>query len=105
MKTVHAFERDRAARRDSLPPRSRAIALGGQGEPGGFGTQTPIMHWLFAAQSTGVWHGNAHFWNCMLQRCRPQALSFWQASASGPGVAMVPAAVGAGAAPVGCGGG
>jgi hypothetical protein len=39
-----------------------------QGEPGGFGAQIPIMHWLPAAQSFAVWQGNAHFPNCVLQR-------------------------------------
>ena len=73
-----------------------------QGEPGALGAQMPIRHWLPCAQSTGLWQGNAHFWNCVLHRCRPQALSFWQGRARGPGVAIVPAAVGAA---VCCGGG
>ena len=39
-----------------------------QGEPGAFGAHTPIRHWLPAAQSTGVWHGNAHLPAATLQR-------------------------------------
>jgi hypothetical protein len=68
------------------------------------GRQRPVigLHVADAEQSAAVWQGNAHFWNCVLQRPRPHAESFWQGSASGPGVAIVVAGAGAvGAAPGG----
>jgi hypothetical protein len=64
---------------------------------------------LGATQSAAVWHGKAHLPYCVLQWWVPQTASFWQGSASGPGVAMadpVGAAVGPGAgAGVGAGAG
>jgi hypothetical protein len=65
---------------------------------GGIGTQTPIVHELGEMQSAADWHGKAHFPYCVLQWWVPQMVSFWQGSASGPGVAMAEP-VGAGAAP------
>jgi hypothetical protein len=56
------------------------------------------MHWLGWMQSAADWQGNAHLPYCVLQWCVPQGTSFWQAKASGPGVAMG-AAAGAPGAP------
>lgn len=51
-----------------------------------------------AAQSTGPAQGNAHFWNCTLQRPKPHEASLVQGSAKALGVAMVPAGAAAGVA-------
>jgi len=58
-----------------------------------------VLHVAPAAQSTGPAHGNAHFWNCTLQRPSPQEASLVQGSANALGVAITPAGgVAAGAA-------
>jgi hypothetical protein len=56
-----------------------------------------VLHAAPAAQSTGPAHGNAHFWNCTLQRPSPHEASLVQGSANALGVAIAPA----GAAPAG----
>jgi hypothetical protein len=56
-----------------------------------------VLHVAPAAQSTGPAQGNAHFWNCTLQRPSPQDASLVHGSANALGVAIAPA----GAAPAG----
>jgi len=53
-----------------------------------------VLHEAPAAQSTALAQGNAHFWNCTLQRAKPHEASLVQGSANGPGVAMAPVAAG-----------
>lgn len=63
-----------------------------------------VLHDAPAAQSTGPAQGNAHFWNCTLQRASPHDASVVQGNANAPGVAIVPAAgAAAGAAATGAG--
>jgi hypothetical protein len=66
--------------------------------PGSAGAQTPIVHVFGAMQSAADWQGKAHLPYCVLQWWVPQIASDWHGSASGPGVAIVPEPVGAGAA-------
>lgn len=63
-----------------------------------------VLHCAPAAQSTGPAQGNAHFWNCTLQRASPHDASLVHGNANGPGVAIAPAgAAAAGAAATGAG--
>ncbi len=48
-----------------------------------------------APQSTGPAHGNAHFWNCTLQRPSPHDASLVQGNAKAFGVAIAPLGAGA----------
>ena len=63
---------------------------------------TPRMQAFGEMQSVSAFvQGNAHFWYCVLQWCRPHGPSFVQGRASGPGVDIAPPAAGAVGAAVG----
>ncbi len=57
-----------------------------------------VLHVAPAAQSTGPAHGNAHFWNCTLQRPSPHEASLVHGNANVFGVAIAPAGAAAGGA-------
>jgi hypothetical protein len=69
------------------------------------GRHKPVsgLHEAPAAQSTGPAQGNAHFWNCTLQRASPHDASLVHGNANGPGVAIAPAGAAPGTAPAGAG--